>query len=120
MIPPNVIVIGGVLTSKVKRWLSQLGIHEFTFIEVELNDISPENLDIAARRLQAYLPISAFIISIGPVADTVLNRYYLVHGALPSGKTKDKKIIDKALEQCKDYLNLRRFYVINSTGPRSS
>jgi hypothetical protein len=119
MIGSQVIIVGGTLNSTLKKWLNQLGIHEFNHFTLPIEDISPEALTSTSWGLYNSIPITAMIISVGPLAAKLLDKVYLLHGALPSTSTKDKKKIATSLAQCKNYLTLRRFYGQPPSGPIS-
>ncbi len=110
----QVIIIGGTLNSTLSKWMRELGITEYVHYGVAIDDISPESLQEYANRLYNNVPISAMIISVGNMADKLLNLVYMIHATLPDTRTKDKKKIQEALLGCKNYLTLRRFY---GTGP---
>ena len=110
MIGSQVIIVGGTLNSTLKKWLNQLGIHEFNHFSITINSISAMSLEEASIRLQRSIPVTAMIISVGPLAAKLLDKGYLLHGALPATHIKDKKKIETSLTHCKNYLTLRRFY----------
>lgn len=115
-----VVIIGGVLNSKLKRWIKELDITEFKHIELTITDISPYNLTEVSERLCSTLSAVNPIISVGTLADAILKKYFVVHGALPGIHTKDKKEIKKTLEACRNYLIQRRYYVNNTSNSKPS
>lgn len=106
----QIIVVGGAVSSALDVWLQELGIQEYTHFSVEVVDISPSALQEAANRLYNSIPLTAMVISVGRVADKLLNLGFVIHGSLPEVKTKDKKRVASALQNCKNYLTLRRYY----------
>lgn len=106
----HVIVVGGNINGTLKKWLAQLNIHEFTHYEIHVESISKEQLVEVANRLYTSIPLTAMVLSVGTLADRVLNLCWVLHGTLPDTRTKDKKRITLALVHCRNYLTLRRFY----------
>jgi len=115
-----VIIIGGTVNNVLKKWLTHLGIKDINHIEYIVNDISIERIGEEAKHLREILPTDAVIITIGSLADRLLNLSFVVHGALPATSTKDKKKIEAAIGRCRDYLTMRSYYGTQSTGSRIS
>ena len=119
---PSVIIVGGVLNSTLKKWLWNLGIVEYNVMSTTLTSIDPEELERTAERIRDMLPANAVILSVGNIADKLLNRFFVVHGSLPSTTCKDKKLIETAIGRCRNYLIMRSYYGIQSqpTSPKPS
>lgn len=115
-----ILIVGGNINSTLKTWLMELNIENFNQIDISICDISPNGLKEAAEQLKIFLTDTDIIISVGPLADKLLNSLYTLHGTLPSTQTKDKKEIEKALIQCKNYLLSRRHYVNQQPKPTIS
>jgi hypothetical protein len=113
----NVLVIGGNVNSKLHKWLRQLGITQFNHLTTRTSSINPDDLIGQAEQIYAMIPLNTAVISIGPVADKILNMRHIIHGVLPSTRTKNEIEVQKAIVMCKDYLNMRRYYEY-PTNPR--
>lgn len=119
MIP--VVIVGGNINSKLNAWLKHLGVKEFNHMSTRIDNISPLDIEESAEYLRNMLPSGSLIISVGPLADRLLNVFFVVHGALPSTRTTDKKKIETALLECRNYLQMRNYYAFNyqPSGPRT-
>jgi len=120
MMKPTVLIIGGNVNSTLRTWLQELGVTTFNHLSVQLTEISPEDLRESAQRLREILPPESIILTSGVMADKLLNMVFVVHGALPSTSTDDKKRIAAAIGQCRNYLTMRSYYGAQSTGSRIS
>lgn len=113
----NVVIVGGNINARLKKWLNQLGIYQFSHISVHIDNISPSDLYLHANRICNMITVNTLIITVGPAADRIMNTRFVLHGALPATTTKDEIKIRKSISQCREYLSMRSYYE-HTTGPR--
>lgn len=106
--PPNsVLVIGGNVNSTLNKWLRQLGISDFMHAAMNVRSISPDDIKSSADYIKREYGGAKYIFTVGPFADKTLKLSGLDHGALPPTSTEDRALIERALNNCRNYL-LRR------------
>jgi len=114
---PPVIIVGGTLNITLKRWLWQLSVIEYNHVSTRIEDISPDSIERDAEKLRDLLPANAVILSVGNLADKLLNKFFVMHGVLPPTSSKDKKHIETAIGQCRNYLTMRSYYDVQPQSP---
>lgn len=115
----QVFVVGGQSNNTLNKWLEEIGVGTYVHYGLCVEDISPSALQEYGYRLYNNIPITAMVISVGNMADKILNLAFMLHGTLPDTRTKDKKLITQSLLGCKNYLTLRRYYGTDP-GPTTS
>lgn len=113
-------VIGGNVNSKLNTWLKQLFIEDFVHVRLDVESIDPAQLLLSADQIKEYVKGATALISVGPVADRVMNYANLHHGTLPSIGETDKETIKRAILECKNYLTERMYNVYYSRPPSSN
>lgn len=113
---PQVLVIGGNVNGRLRAWLRELGIADFAHAATNVKSISPKDIQLSADYIRKEYGTVEYLFSVGLFADRTLRTAQLDHGALPATNTKDQKIIDMALNNCKNYL-LRRMYYAPTQSP---
>lgn len=79
-------------------------------MDVHSFDISPDRLRETGEQLRHMFPPDACIISVGLIADKLLNSCFMLHGALPSTFEEDELKIRRMLNLCTEYLKMRSYY----------
>ena len=97
-------VVGGNSTARLKRWLNSIGVIDYYHLALNVESIAPEEIWKSAEYLARTLSHVPMIFSVGTFAHKVLDKASLKHGALPSTKVRDQKQINKALDECRNYL----------------
>jgi hypothetical protein len=106
----NVIIIGGNINAKLNSWLLKLGVVKYYYMDIHSFDISPDKLHETGELIRNSIPSNASVISVGLVADKLLNSCFVVHGALPATHEEDELKIRRMLKKCKEFLTQRSIY----------
>jgi hypothetical protein len=118
-----VYVVGGNMNSRLNKWLRDLCIYDFIHVALDTASIDPLELKQSAVSVRQYVGNASALISVGLVADKVLNYAIIEHGTLPATSETDPQKIKLSIDQCRQYL-LRRIdaskYTIHSRPPSSS
>lgn len=114
------LVVGGNNTRKLQSWLREIGIPDYRHLSLTIESIDPALIEVSARQIQDLLDSAHFLYSVGAFGDRVLTVAGRTHGAFPNTKTKDFKLVQKCVKQCRDY-TLGRMHVksdgTNFNGP---
>lgn len=107
-----VYIIGGTINPRLKKWLKELRVQDYYHITLNTYDITPSALKKMSETLLNEIVGAHAIISVGRLADKLLSSTFTSHGVLPYTTEKNKKVIDKHIKECINYLYNRSSYGI--------
>ena len=110
------IVFGGNVDSTLRTWMSEIGVNDFAHAKFAVISIDPLDIKLSADYIKNNYAQYEYVFTVGIFADRTLKLAGIDHGAWPSTRTKNKKEIEQAFQNCRNYL-MRRMYHAPSTNP---
>jgi hypothetical protein len=114
------VVFGGNINGTLVKWLKQLQVDDFLHASIAIKSIDPIEIKKSAEHIKTSYGHMKLLFSVGTFAHKTLIAAGLEHGALPPTSTKDKKIIEAALNDCRYYLIRSNYYAAKSSPTISS
>lgn len=114
------IVFGGSRNKTLDSWMHSIAVDKYDHAVVTVESIDPSEMRKSAEWIRKNWQVGLHICTVGKFADRILIMADLDHGALPSTTTRNKRLIEESLVNCKNYLLRRMYYAPTRNSPVSS